>query len=129
MSIVQRRLHRRFVAWLVAFCVVFAQSVAVAYACQRSAPPEPDAAPCAAHLAQQVADDDATLPSGNVCEVHCQIASLPDVGSADVPAPDAVVAWQLPVQPVALAPAAPVADLEAKSASPPPRTLYARLLI
>jgi len=126
----QRRLHRRLVAWLVAFCVVFAQSAAVAYACQRPVLPEADAAvPCTAHLAQQAPDDDATLPSGNVCEVHCQIASLPDAGSADVPAPDAVVAWQLPLQPVALPPAAPVTDLEAKSASPPPRTLYARLLI
>ncbi|MDH5286843.1 MAG: hypothetical protein OEX23_09450 [Betaproteobacteria bacterium] len=126
---VQRRLHRRLVAWLVAFCVVFAQSAAIAYACQRDALPDAGAVPCAAHLAQQVPDDDAKLAGGNVCEVHCQVASLPDAGSADVPAPDAVVAWQLPLQPVALAPAAPVADLEAKSASPPPRTLYARLLI
>lgn len=127
---VQRRLHRRLVAWLVAFCVVFAQSAALAYACQRQAQPEADVAtPCAAHLAQQVPDAAAALPGGNVCEVHCQIASLPDAGSADVPASDAVVVWRLPLRPVALAPAAPVADLEAKSASPPPRTLYARLLI
>lgn len=125
-----RRLHRRLVGWLVAFCVAFAQSLAVAYACQLPVLPEADAAvPCTVHLAQQVADDDGVLANGNVCEVHCQIASLPDAGAADVPAPDTVVAWQLPLQPVALAPAAPNADLEAKSASPPPRTLYARLLI
>lgn len=127
---VHRRLYRRLVAWLVTFCVVFAQSVAVAYACQRQAQPEADAAtPCAAHLAQQAPDAAAPLPGGNVCEVHCQVASLPDAGPADLPAPDVVVAWQLPLQTVALASAAPVADLEAKSASPPPRTLYARLLI
>jgi hypothetical protein len=36
--------------------------------------------------------------------------------------------WRLP-EPMAVAPVVPAAELEAKSAAPPPRTLFARLLI
>lgn len=124
------RLHRRLAAWLCAFCVVFAQSAALAYACQRQALPDTPgaAAPCAAHLAVEGASD-AAPAAGNVCEVHCHAVSLPDAGANDVPFTDAVLAWQLPPLDVVRVAAAPAADLEAKSAAPPPRTLYARLLI
>lgn len=127
----QRRFHRRLVAWLLAFCVLFAQSAALAYACQRQVEPETAAgALCAAHV-KDVADGgvDAPVADANVCEVHCHDASLPDMGAADVPPPGDVVAWALPQQSVSLMPAPPATELEAKSASPPSRTLFVRLLI
>lgn len=125
-----RRQHRRLLAWVCAFCVVFAQSAALAYACQRQALPElrGEAAPCAAHLTVK-GSADAVPASGNVCEVHCHAVSLPDAGATIIPLTDAVLAWQLPPHALAVAPSAPVAELEAKSAAPPPRTLFARLLI
>jgi hypothetical protein len=127
----QRRLHRRLVAWLLAFCVIFAQSAALAYACQRQVEPETaTGALCAAHL-KDGADVGvgAPLADANVCEVHCHDASLPDTGAVDVPLPDDVVAWALPQQAVAFVPTAPATELEAKSASPPSRALFVRLLI
>jgi hypothetical protein len=125
---VHRRLYRRLVALLLAFCVLFAQSAALAYACQRHALPVAEAAtPCAAHLAEADASK-AGVASGNVCEVHCHDASLPDAGATDVVFGDVVIAWRLP-EPMAVAPVVPATELEAKSAAPPPRTLFARLLI
>lgn len=124
-----RRLHRRLVAWLVAACVLFAQTAAIAYACQRQQAPASEASvPCTAHLAEPD-DADALFANANVCEVHCHPVSLPDVAGPDLPPSAAIAAWWVPPQPLARATAAPVAELEAKSAAPPPRTLYARLLI
>lgn len=127
----QHRLHRRLVALLLAFCVVLAQSVALAYACQRQVEPETaTGAPCAAHLKDMAGIGvDALLAGANVCEVHCHDASLPDTGAADVPLPGDVVAWALPPHSVALVANPRATDLEAKSASPPPRVLFVRLLI
>jgi hypothetical protein len=126
-----RRLHRRLVAWLLAFCVVFAQTAAAAYACQRQA--ETAVAgdvPCSAHLSSDaVGTVPAPFDNGNVCEVHCHPVSMPDAGPADVPAPTAAIAWVLPPLPDAAAPAVPPTELEARSASPPPLALFARLLI
>jgi hypothetical protein len=111
--------------------VVFAQSATLAYACQRQAVPDTAAAAlCAAHLKDAVdAGVDAPLADANVCEVHCHDASLPDASAVDVPLPDDVVAWALPQHAVTLVPTAPSTELEAKSASPPFRALYVRLLI
>lgn len=122
------RLHRRAVAWLLAACLLFAQSAAIAAACPRDAAAAQT--PCAEHLA-----DDGTgaaaagaVPEANVCEVHCQPVFVPDAG-VDVPAPPAIVAWRLPPLAAAPAAAAPMRDLQARSASPPARTLLSRLLI
>jgi hypothetical protein len=126
-----RRLHRRIVAVLLAFCVLVAQSLAVVYACERPASlDEAPAVPCMSHMD----DGGRTAPgvplaNGNVCAVHCEAVSLPDAGAPSVPMPVAVVAWRLPDAPLAPASAGPVADVDARSSSPPPRTLFARLLI
>ncbi|MCL4763488.1 MAG: hypothetical protein KJ018_17225 [Burkholderiales bacterium] len=120
--------HRRLAAWLVAFCMLFAQSAAIAYACPRDAA-EP-VAPCAAHLdgGEAGVTPAGALPDGNVCEVHCHPVFLPDTG-VDVPSPPGIVAWRLPPPTLAAAAAVLATDVEARSASPPLRTLYARLLI
>jgi hypothetical protein len=124
-----RRLHRRLVAWLLAFCVLFAQTVAAAYACQRQAEAVVDAErPCSAHLAEGGAVP-APFDNGNVCEVHCHPVSLPDGGGADVPPPAIAVLWVLPLHAQARVVSAPPAELETRNASPPPRTLFVRLLI
>lgn len=125
-----RRLHRRVVAWLAALCVLLAQTAAVAYACERHAAPRHEVAPCSAHLGDATGHAaPVPLADGNVCEVHCHPLSLPDAGAPDLPEVVAVLAWRLPEVEALALPAAPVAELEAKSAAPPPRTLYARLLI
>lgn len=126
------RAYRRLVACLLAFCVVFAQTAAAAYACQRLVAAEIAAVvPCAAHLADEWGQgvDVAPLANGNVCAVHCEPVSLPDVGSPELPSQPAVIAWRLPMAAVGHLAAAPVEEFSVKRASPPPRTLYARLLI
>jgi hypothetical protein len=126
----------RPIAWLVAACLLFAQTAAVAFACSRGeARVVAEAAattPCAAHLA---ADDRAApagsglLAQGNVCEVHCQTASLPDGGAFDLPSIVVVARWEIPASAMAPDPSAPASELEARSAAPPLLALLPRLLI
>jgi hypothetical protein len=128
-----RRLHRRFVAWLLAFCVLFAQTAALAYGCEsRGAGGVLDreaAVPCASHHGEDGTGESLPFALANVCEVHCAPVSLPDAPALDLPALAVLPAWPLP----ALHEAAPTfvvaVGVEARIASPPPRTLYVRLLI
>jgi hypothetical protein len=88
-----RRRHRRSIAWLLAICLLFAQTAALAYACelgQRSTSAEVSA-PCPLHLDDTDGD---TFGSGNLCEVHCQTPTFSHVQvGLDVPsAPMAVYA-------------------------------------
>ena len=81
-----RRPHRRLIAWLLAICLLFAQTAALAYACALDQPSVPAevVAPCPAHLDD--ADVGATA-SGNLCEVHCQTPTVAQVQAGlDVPA-------------------------------------------
>ena len=126
----------RPIAWLVAACLLFAQSAAVAFACSRGeAMVVAEAAattPCAAHLA---ADDpavpagDGLLAQGNICEVHCQTASLPDGGAFDLPSIVVVARWEIPASAMVPDASAPATELEARSAAPPLLALLPRLLI
>lgn len=127
-----RRLHRRVVTWLVALCVLFAQTAAVAYACERgraAPPPLPAATHCGGHVADDVPAAGGALAQGNVCEVHCVSGSLTDPGVPDLPGPDAFLAWPLPPVLSAAAPPPPADEIDARVASPPPLALFARLLI
>jgi hypothetical protein len=133
MSLSRRTL--RPIAWLVAACLLFAQTAAVAFACSRGeAMLVAEAAattPCAAHLADDpaVADGNGLLAQGNVCEVHCQTASLPDGGAFDLPSIVVVARWEIPASAAATDPAAPASEIEARSAAPPLLALLSRLLI
>ena len=126
----------RPIAWLLAACLLLAQSAAVALACSRGeAMVVAEAAattPCAAHLAAgdpAVADGNGVLAPGNVCEVHCQTASLPDSGAFDLPSIVVVARWEIPATTMVLDPSAPVSEIEARSAAPPLLVLLPRLLI
>jgi hypothetical protein len=126
-----RRLHRRLVAWLLAFCVIFAQTAAAAYACQRrvEAVLARDV-PCIAHLSEEAGSTvPAPFDNGNVCEVHCHPVSMPDGGHEAVSSPLVVLAWVLPPLTDTLGLDPPARKVEARAASPPPLTLFARLLI
>jgi hypothetical protein len=123
--------HCRLTAWLLALCLLFSQTAAIAYACQRQSSTE--SAPgehCTAHLqaAQAIADAGAP-PAANLCEVHCQSASLPDASTFDHAIPADVVAWWIPASALAGSPTITAIPWDAKNLSPPPRTLYSRLLI
>jgi len=125
----------RPIAWLVAACLLFAQSAAVAFACSRGeAMVVAEAAattPCAAHLAADdpaAPVDDGLLAQGNICEVHCQTASLPDGGAFDLPSIVVVARWEVPASAMAPDPGAPATELEARSAAPPLLALLPRLL-
>ena len=125
-----RRLHRCFIAWLLAGCVLFAQSAAIAYACPLDEAGQPEAAtPCAAHLATETGGADVFTVDANVCEIHCHPVSLPDAGTFDLPPVVAVAIWWRCPELVGPRRSTPAAELDAKSAAPPPRTLFARLLI
>jgi hypothetical protein len=126
----------RSIAWLVAACLLLAQSAAVALACSRGeAMVVAEAAattPCVAHLAAGdpvVADGNGLLAQGNVCEVHCQTASLPDGGALDLPSIVVVARWEIPAVAMVLDPSAPASEIEARSAAPPLLVLLPRLLI
>ena len=129
-----RRL-KRTLSWLVAACLLFAQTAAIAYACPRGeamVAAEAATTPCAQHLAPDPGTAPAgggLLAAGNVCEVHCQTPSLPDVGAFDLPAMVVAAAWEIPALAVAPDPAAPAPELEARSAAPPLLSLLPRLLI
>ena len=126
-----RHFHRLLLTWTLAACVLFAQSAALAYACQRGQADGVVAgatvAPCPEHLLD--AQPATPIANGNVCEAHCQTASLPDAGMPDLPAPIAIAAWWLPPLVERAAPVAHSDDVEAKSAAPPPLARFARLLI
>jgi hypothetical protein len=126
-----RHFHRRLLTWTLTVCVLFAQSAALAYACQRGqadgAAAGVTVAPCPQHLLD--AEPATPIANGNVCEAHCQTASLPDAGMPDLPAPVAIAAWLLPPLVERVAPAVPSDDVEAKSAAPPPLARSAKLLI
>lgn len=127
----RRHPHRRLTAWLLAFCLLFAQTAAVAYACQRHSSTEnAPGGHCTPDLqaARAIADAGAP-PAANLCEVHCQSASLPDAGNLDHAIPADVVAWRIPASSLAGSPTVPETPWEARNLSPPPRTLYSRLLI
>lgn len=126
----------RPIAWLIAACLLFAQTAAVAFACSRGEAmvvAEASATtPCAAHLAAgdpAVVDGDGLLAQGNVCEVHCQTASLPDGGALDLPAIVVVARWEIPASTMAPDPSTPASEIEARSAAPPLLALLPRLLI
>jgi hypothetical protein len=126
----------RPIAWLLAACLLFAQSAAVALACSRGeAMVVAEAAattPCAAHLAAgdpAVVDGSGLLAQGNVCEVHCQTASLPDGGALDLPSIVVVARWEIPATAMVLDPSVPASEIEARSAAPPLLVLLPRLLI
>jgi hypothetical protein len=126
----------RPIASLVAVCLLFAQTAAVAFACSRGEAmvvTEASATtPCAAHLAADdlvVVDGDGILAQGNVCEVHCQTASLPDGGAFDLPSVVVVARWEIPASAIEPDPAAPASEIEARSAAPPLLALLPRLLI
>jgi len=126
----------RPIAWLVAACLLFAQTAAVAFACSRAeamvAAEAAATTPCAAHLAaddQAVAAGDGLLAQGNVCEVHCQTASLPDGGALDLPSIVVIARWEIPASAIEPGPSAPASEIEARSAAPPLLALLPRLLI
>jgi hypothetical protein len=126
----------RPITWLVAACLLFAQTAAVAFACSRSEASViaagPATTPCAAHLAPDepaVAAGEGLFAQGNVCEVHCQTASLPDGGAFDLPSVVVVARWEIPASAIAPDPSAPASEIEARSAAPPLLALLPRLLI
>ena len=126
----------RPIAWLVAACLLFAQTAAVAFACSRGEAmvvTEASATtPCAAHLAADApaaVGGDGLLAQGNVCEVHCQTASLPDGGALDLPSIVVVARWEIPASTMAPDPCTPASEIEARSAAPPLLALLPRLLI
>jgi hypothetical protein len=122
-----RRPDRRPVAWLLAICVLFAQTAAVAYACVLDQSPAPAevSAPCPSHLDDV---DAGKISSGNLCEVHCQTPTFSHVQAGlDVPA--AAVAMYAVAPRILEAP-----DLRSPAPDPlrtPPRVLLrtSRLLI
>jgi hypothetical protein len=131
--LVSRRFTRIF-AWLAAVCLLFAQTAAAAYACSRAdaAAPTEVASPCPGHVAANAPagpQGDGVLAQGNVCEVHCQAASLPDGGLCDLPAVVVIARWEVPALAIVSGATAPAPELEARSAAPPLLTLFPRLLI
>jgi len=126
----------RPITWLVAACLLFAQTAAVAFACSRGeamvVAESAATTPCAAHLAADdpaAPDGDGLFAQGNVCEVHCQTASLPDGGAFDLPSIVVVARWEIPASAIEPDPAAPASEIEARSAAPPLLELLPRLLI
>jgi hypothetical protein len=127
----RRHPHLRLTAWLLALCLLFAQTAAIAYACQRYASTgSASGGHCTPDLqAARAMTDAGAPPAANLCEVHCQSASLPDGRDLDhaIPA-DVVTRWN-PTWSLAGSPTIPAVPLKARNLSPPPRTLYSRLLI
>jgi hypothetical protein len=126
----------RPIAWLIAACLLFAQTAAVAFACSRGEAMDVTetsaTTPCAAHLADDApaaVGGDGLLAQGNVCEVHCQTASLPDGGALDLPSAVVIARWEIPASATAADPSAPASEIEARSAAPPLLALLPRLLI
>jgi hypothetical protein len=125
---IARRTLRRLVALAATLAIVGAHTAAAAYACARGSDALPSsaaaAAPCVEHMLDGagMADGDG---NANLCEVHCQDASVPvPVPPVYAPPPDAaltVVAWPAAV------PGMPAAAPDAKGAAPPARSRFCRL--
>jgi hypothetical protein len=118
------RASRRLIVLVVAACVVFAETAALASGCaieRAGGVPAAAEPPCPSH-AQPV--DDAA--AGNVCEVHCQAATLPvDAAWQLAPALASTVVIPLHVVPVrSVQPLPPV-----PRGTPPPFLRTSRLLI
>jgi hypothetical protein len=95
-----RHPYRRPIAWLLAICLLFAQTAALAYACvldQVPMPAEVSRAPCPAHLDDV---DAGTFASGNLCEVHCQTPTVSHI-QAGLDVPPAAVALHTVAPPIA----------------------------
>ena len=79
------RRFRHLLAWLVAACVVFAHTAALAAGCaielSRGGSEAFASQPCPAHSQP----GSAAPGTANVCEVHCQAASLPLDAALHVP--------------------------------------------
>lgn len=125
---IARRTVRRLVALAATLAIVGAHSAAAAYACARGSDglpfPAAAAAPCVEHMIDGagMADGDG---NANLCEVHCQDASVPvPVPSACAPPPD--VALTVAARPAAV-PGIPAPAPDAKGAAPPARSRYCRL--
>jgi hypothetical protein len=76
-----RKATRRLLAWLLAVCVLFAQTAALAYACAVDGAVAAQAAavaPCPEHVADVDADGEAQEAS--LCKIHCQTPMTPDTG-------------------------------------------------
>ncbi|MFO1283836.1 MAG: hypothetical protein U1F51_15470 [Burkholderiales bacterium] len=133
--------NRRLTAAVLALCVAFAQSAALAWACPIGSAPGDSPPPAEATVAAVsppchgfAVDDRAPVSGsesgstpGNLCEVHCQTPTPPDDAGLVVPVLVAL-AW-LPIPEPALARAPGRVDLpEEKGAAPPARTRYCRRL-
>jgi hypothetical protein len=123
-----RRTLRRFVAFAATLAIVGAHTAAAAYACARGSDglpfPAAAAAPCVEHMIDGagMADGDG---NANLCEVHCQDASVPvPVTPACAPPPEA--ALTVAARPAAV-PGMPASAPDAKGAAPPARSRYCRL--
>lgn len=125
---IARRTLRRLVALAATLAIVGAHTAAAAYACARGSDAllssAAAAAPCVEHMLDGagMADGDG---NANLCEVHCQDASVPvPATSACAPPPDTaltVAAWPAAV------PGMPASAPDAKGAAPPARSRYCRL--
>jgi len=114
-----RKATRRLLAWLMAVCVLFAQSAALAYACSLDrvgATPVAATSPCPSHVADTNGSGDAG--QGNLCQIHCQTPTTADPG-ASVPMVAAVDARPAAITGVALA-VHRVAAVPTPSGAPPP---------
>ena len=84
-----RRALRRLIAGLLALAVLFAHTAVLAYSCQLGTPGDEAVveAPCPAHVEEAL--DSQPVDSGNLCKVHCDTATLPDVSATVVAIPAA----------------------------------------
>ena len=125
-AVTLRRRGNRLFALTAALAIVVAQSASLAYACTR-APAAMVAAvaatPCPEH--QPALDGRPGASMDNLCEVHCQAASLPPPALA-VMAPPPALAVAV-VAPQALEDGEPASAPIARSSGPPPRYRYCRL--
>jgi hypothetical protein len=125
--VIARRTVRRLAALAAAVAIVAAQSVAAAYLCKPGADARPGApsteSPCAEHLAAGGVVPD--TGNANLCEVHCQDASVPTAGmTASAPPPQGGIAIAVAADAFdSVAATAP----DAKGTAPPVRSRYCRL--
>jgi hypothetical protein len=124
--VISRRAFRCLNATIVAFAVLFAQTAVLAYACQLEQLPSERAAvvPCPAHI--EGAGDSSADGSANLCKVHCETPTTPDVPSVVGPAPAAFSLAYLAPMAVLQSPTAPLAP---PGAVPPLILRTSRLLI
>ena len=78
-----RKATRRLLGWLLAVCVLFAQTAALAFACTIDGAGIAQAAstaPCPEHVAD--VDAGAKPQEANLCKIHCQAPMTPDTGAS-----------------------------------------------